>query len=1189
MLETPGMNIRPSRDGLYVGSGPQPDGTPVDGANVGPVVVTPGAGPDLPPPDGTTAILPLGEAGAGGTGTAAVAPGGPDAARPAVAPLAGDADPPGDRGSAASGRIIHGFEGGAAGRSAPGSAILGEHARGPALPEAPASRPDGAPGLGAPSDSEALRIASASHATTAAVPSGSDATPPPVTLTIGNAGGFVINVTFDSSVTSQPNATTIEAAFNDAISYFTGTFANNVTDNITVHWGSSSLGSSSTEIFEGFTYSQVRSAFLGLGNQSANQLLAYGALPTGDPLPNGPNEYDMSTAEAKALGLGSFSGTDGTVSFSSGVSYTFDPNNRAVAGEFDFIGVAEHEISEVLGRIANVGDAGLSGGYMPIDLFRWSGAGTRQTSATGTPSYFSINSGITDLKDWNNHSGTGLNNGGDLGDWLNTSPYTADAFNDSAASGIANPVTSVDTELLNILGYQIACFCDGTRILTEHGEVPVDQLAIGDRVATWSGALRPIKWIGRRSYGGRFIRGNLNVLPVIVKAGALADGVPRRDLFLSPLHALLLDGVLVPAECLVNGRSIVGCQAAETVAYVHIELDSHDVIFAEGAAAETFVDCDSRGMFQNAHEFAELYPGDEPTCWAFCAPRLDDGPALGRLWRKLAERAGIASAMEGNRSGPAMLQGHLDRADREVISGWARDGGHPDHPVALKIVIDGTLAGQVTAYRFRQDVAAAGYGTGRHGFQFATPPDLSRDCPHMIAVVSEADGVAVAGSPLILEAGPCRLDGSMRLSLGRAVADEAAAAERAAALDPAIDLLLTQAAKLVNRKAELRGQAAGDRASRRRALFIDDCVPVTGRDAGSQAAIEQMRTLLRLGYAVTFASVAACEEPGALRHLQGLGVRCGAPSGADSVEEVFIKAAEPFDIVYLHRYPVAARHIGMARRYCPSARIIYSLADLHFLRTAREAAVEGRPDLLAESAQTKAAELAAIGAADAVVTHSSHEAAVLAREAPAAEVHVVPWPVEARPRRVPASARNGVAFIGNFRHRPNFDAATWLAEEIMPLVWQRDPTISCLLAGSDMPDAVFRLARPGIVSLGHVEDLDTLFDRVRLTVAPLRYGAGIKAKVVDSLAAGLPCVLTPIAAEGLDLPPLLSECIGRDKAEIAELICRLNAGADEYERCAAAGLRYVREKLSMPRIDRLTRAAVAPQHGQMPRLAALSA
>jgi hypothetical protein len=168
---------------------------------------------------------------------------------------------------------------------------------------------------------------------------------------------------------------------------------------------------------------------------------------------------------------------------------------------------------------------------------------------------------------------------------------------------------------LTSVGADVApCYCPGTLIATEGGEVPVERLSIGDKVMTASGALRPIKWIGTRSYSGRFIMGRKDILPVCFTADSLGDNVPRRDLWISPHHAMYFanegSGVLVEAKDLVNGVSIVQAGQVDEVEYFHIELETHDVILAEGALSESFVDDNSRGLFHNAHEHAELYPED---------------------------------------------------------------------------------------------------------------------------------------------------------------------------------------------------------------------------------------------------------------------------------------------------------------------------------------------------------------------------------------------------------------------------------------------------------------------------------------------------------------------------------------------------------------------------------------------------
>jgi hypothetical protein len=246
---------------------------------------------------------------------------------------------------------------------------------------------------------------------------------------------------------------------------------------------------------------------------------------------------------------------------------------------------------------------------------------------------------------------------------------------------------------------------------------------------------------------------------------------------------------------------------------------------------------------------------------------------------------------------------------------------------------------------------------------------------------------------------------------------------------------------------------------------------------------------------------------------------------------------------------------------------------------------------MGESRRLRDRELLAVAMADRVFTHSPAVAALLRAEAPQSKVHVVPWSFPARPRAVPFRQRRGIAFIGGYRHSPNVDAAHWLIEAIMPLVWQQDPDIECLLVGSHMPDALRRIDRPGIVPIGYVPDLSTVFDRVRLTVAPLRYGAGIKGKVLQSLSASLPCVCTSLAAEGL--PAALQGCIGDTAADLAALCLRLHGDEGHNAAMAATGLQLVLDEYSTERVDRLMAVAVgrsaASGHGIMPTLLDASA
>ena len=185
---------------------------------------------------------------------------------------------------------------------------------------------------------------------------------------------------------------------------------------------------------------------------------------------------------------------------------------------------------------------------------------------------------------------------------------------------------------------------------------------------TASGRLRPIKWIGRRSYAGRFIIGRKDVLPLCIKAGALDDNVPARDLWISPNHAMYFDtadgGVLVEAKDIVNGVSVVRAESIEHVEYFHVELETHDVIIAEGALSETFIDDDSRGMFHNSHEYRRLYAEEHVAPAHYFAPRVDEGYELETIRQRIALRAGLAT---GNEATPGRSAG-LSIGSRHVQS-----------------------------------------------------------------------------------------------------------------------------------------------------------------------------------------------------------------------------------------------------------------------------------------------------------------------------------------------------------------------------------------------------------------------------------------------------------------------------------------------------------------------------------------
>jgi glycosyltransferase involved in cell wall biosynthesis len=555
-----------------------------------------------------------------------------------------------------------------------------------------------------------------------------------------------------------------------------------------------------------------------------------------------------------------------------------------------------------------------------------------------------------------------------------------------------------------------------------------------------------------------------------------------------------------------------------------------------------------------------------------------------------------------------MLKGNLDLVSLRQAAGWAQEDTQPDVPVSLLVIDNDKLLGRILANRYREDLENAGIGAGRHGFEFQFPKSLPPFEKHVIRICRETDGKELPQSPVVLEPSQA-FDKAAQDALSdiiRRIGVEQDIAAKVDFLAHELDLLLQQFADHDSKRFERglyrallqrwrrsphQAQSAQGAMSPgamssgvreppqavRRALVIDDRVPKADRDAGSLAILSHMRSLQRFGFEIVFAAAAefgASDEDCA--GLAALGMTSVRAPYYGSIEEVLRRQAGEFDVVYMHRVANAVKYGELARYHNPKARRIYSVADLHHLRFARQAHAEDRPELLARSRWLQFLEYIAAFSADAVITHSNEEAQALAKQIPAGKVHTVRWSVPLREVTRPFAERSGVAFIGGYSHEPNVDAARWLIDEIMPQVRKRQPNIECFLVGSNLPEQIRRSCGNGVTAVGHVKDLNEIFDKVRLTVAPLNFGAGIKGKVVESLAAGVPCVCTPVGAEGLEFPPALQDCVADGAKALAALICDLHEAEGKNQACGSAGVAYVAELFSEARLDAGMRGVLGP-------------
>ena len=367
-----------------------------------------------------------------------------------------------------------------------------------------------------------------------------------------------------------------------------------------------------------------------------------------------------------------------------------------------------------------------------------------------------------------------------------------------------------------------------------------------------------------------------------------------------------------------------------------------------------------------------------------------------------------------------------------------------------------------------------------------------------------------------------------------------------------------------------------------RALFVDLTTPEPDHDAGSVVAVECMRGLQAADFKVTFVPqdnflwTRDFTVP-----LQRAGIEAiYHPYYSRFTPFIETRGAE-FDLVFLHRYPTAERTLSDIRRYAPQARVVLLNADLHYLREMREAELAGDPERIREAERTRERELAVMAAVDLVLTHSTVEQEILAKALGAEKVMLLPLIHDAAPTPAAFSERRGIGFLGGFAHPPNVDAVDWFLDEVWPRVREVDDKAEFALAGSKMPERFRKLhGRDGISVLGFVESLEEYFNAIRVSVVPLRVGAGAKGKVAASLAAGVPCVSTPVGVEGMQLAANREIAVAETAEALAAQILQVFEDEAAWRRYRDHGLAYA---------DRVTsRRALREQIGEMTRRLGIS-
>ncbi len=340
-------------------------------------------------------------------------------------------------------------------------------------------------------------------------------------------------------------------------------------------------------------------------------------------------------------------------------------------------------------------------------------------------------------------------------------------------------------------------------------------------------------------------------------------------------------------------------------------------------------------------------------------------------------------------------------------------------------------------------------------------------------------------------------------------------------------------------------------------LVADHYVPTWDQDSGSLRLYRLLQMMLALDYRLVFwPDNLAPLEPYTQR-LQDLGIE--VIYGPRDFETYLRERARFIDLVWACRVRFAPRYLSVARKF--GLRTVFDTVDLHFLREQREAQLKGEERALKEALKTKQLELSLARAADRTLVVSTYEKEILEAEG-LSNVVLLPNVHEPEAQGPGFDERQDLMFIGSFQHPPNEDAVIWFVKEILPLIHQRLPEVKFYVVGASPTTRVKSLASEKVVVTGYVPEVAPYFQKARVFVAPLRYGAGLKGKVGQALSFGLPSVVTSIAAEGLGAKDGEEILLADTPEEFARAVVRLYQDRSLWEKLSRQGRALIARRFS---------------------------
>ncbi|MGN6237772.1 glycosyltransferase [Dyella sp.] len=349
---------------------------------------------------------------------------------------------------------------------------------------------------------------------------------------------------------------------------------------------------------------------------------------------------------------------------------------------------------------------------------------------------------------------------------------------------------------------------------------------------------------------------------------------------------------------------------------------------------------------------------------------------------------------------------------------------------------------------------------------------------------------------------------------------------------------------------------------RGRVLVVDATMPDPTRDSGSLRLCEILEILDELDWSVTFHPDDGRADEAGIDRLGALGCEVLANRDIGRLPDWLRRHGRDLHAIMLCRHTVAGQYADLVRRLAPHARLLFDTVDLHFLREERAAALAGHTRMAQQAGLSRRSELALIEQADTSFVVSPYERELLAQLTPSANVELLSNIHRVHGGRRGHAERRDLVFIGGAGHPPNVDALRWIATEILPRLRRSMPDLSLHVLG-DAPDAMrHELNSPGLIFHGRVPDLAPWLDSCLASLAPLRFGAGVKGKINMAMSYGVPVIATPIAVEGMQLNDRVDVLVAERSEDFADAVGRLRSDASLWQTLSAHGMENVRQHFS---------------------------